>query len=56
MDQIEQLCCEHEHDVEGQTMLLVYLGSLLIMTCGALAAVSPVVKVMKHEGESNSYM
>jgi len=23
MDQIEQLCCEHEHDVEGQTMLLV---------------------------------
>ena len=28
MDQIEQLCCEHEHDVEGQTMLLVYLGSL----------------------------
>jgi len=23
MDQIETLCCEHEHDVGGQTMLLV---------------------------------
>ena len=26
MDQIETLCCEHEHDVGGQTMLLVHLG------------------------------